>query len=186
MGQPRALIGRPSFAFRSQSNAPVARSLILVVGLLTACSGASKETNFSFLSSPAQGRPATCPDDAVDPGGPGGGPMAPKCSYDNAKSGLVQLRGSVLLQGADGTRHAPAEGMRVTVHRDGGDSIGRTVSDAQGRFSVSLSTGPGSYRLRAVAEESGEVLAERPFVIVEGARSVDGLDLLLTVDPALR
>ena len=112
--------------------------------------------------------------------------MAPKCSYDNAQSGLVQLKGSVLLQGEDGTQHTPAEGMRVTVQRDGGDAVGRTLSDAQGRFSVSLSTGPGSYRLRAIAEESGEVLAERPFVIVEGARSMNGLDLLLTVDPALR
>ncbi len=113
--------------------------------------------------------------------------MAPRCSYDNAQAGLVQLTGSVLLQGADGTLHAPAEGMRVTVHREqDADSVGRTRSDAQGRFSVSLSTGPGSYRLRVVADDSGEVLSERPFVIAEGARSLGGLDLLLTVDPALR
>lgn len=114
--------------------------------------------------------------------------MAPRCSYDDATPGMVQLRGTVLLQGEDGTLNRPAEGMRVTVHRDGGDEkqIGRTVSDAQGRFSVSLSTGPGSYRLRAVAEESGEVLVERPFVILEGARRVDDLDMILQVDPALR
>lgn len=112
--------------------------------------------------------------------------MAPRCSYDDATPGMVQLRGTVLLQGEDGTQNAPAEGMRVTVHRDGGEQIGRAVSDAQGRFSVSLSTGPGSYRLRAVTEETGEVLVERPFVILEGARRVDDLDMILRVDPALR
>lgn len=112
--------------------------------------------------------------------------MAPRCSYDDATPGLVQLRGTVMLQGEDGTQNSPAEGMRVTVHRDGGDQIGRTVSDAQGRFSVSLSTGPGSYRLRVVAEDTAEVLVERPFVIPEGALRVDDLDMILRVDPALR
>ena len=116
--------------------------------------------------------------------------MGPRCSYDDASKFMVQLRGTVLLQGEDGTKHAPAEGMRVTVHRDGtgqaGDQIGRTMSDAQGRFSVSLSAGPGTYRLRAVAEDTGDVLVERPFVIPEGARAVDGLEVLLPVDPALR
>lgn len=112
--------------------------------------------------------------------------MAPRCSYDDATPGLVQLRGTVMLQGEDGTQNSPAEGMRVTVHRDGGDQIGRTVSDAQGRFSVSLSTGPGSYRLRVVAEDTAEVLVERPFVIPEGALQVDDLDMILRVDPALR
>ena len=162
---------------------------LLWVGLLTSCAG-SKETSFNFLASPANGRPDTCPDDAVDPGGPGGGPMAPRCSYSDASAGMVQLRGTVLLQGADGTQNAPAEGMRVTIHRDGagpvGEQIGRTMSDAQGRFSVSLSVGSGAYRLRAVAEDTGEVLAERPFVIPEGARRVDDLDVILPVDPALR
>ena len=51
---------------------------------------------------------------------------------------------------------------------------------------MSLSVGAGSYRLRAVSEDSGEVLAERPFVIPEGARRVDELDMILPVDPALR
>ncbi len=113
--------------------------------------------------------------------------MAADCSYDSGKSSLVQLRGTVLLEGS-GTAGAPAEGMRVTVHQDDlrATQIGRTRSDPQGRFSVSLSTGPGSYRLRAVAEDTGAVLAERPFVISEGATSVGGLDLVLSVDPALR
>jgi len=112
--------------------------------------------------------------------------MAPRCSYDDASPGMVQLRGTVLLQGADGTQHVVAEGMRVTVHRSGGEQIGRTRSDAQGRFSVSLSTGPGSYLLRAVAEDTGEMLVQRPFTIPEGARNVGGLEILLPVDPALR
>ena len=116
--------------------------------------------------------------------------MAPRCSFGDASPGMVQLRGTVRLQGADGTQNAPAEGMRVTIHRDGGGSvgkqIGRAMSDAQGRFSVSLSVGPGSYRLRAVAEDTGEVLAERPFFIPEGAGTVEDLDVTLPVDPALR
>ena len=101
---------------------------------------------------------------------------------------MVQLRGTVhCCRVTDGTQNNPAEGMRVTVHRDGGEQIGRTVSDAQGRFSVSLSTGPGSYRLRAVAEETGEVLVERPVRDPRRAPgNVDDLDMLLQVDPALR
>lgn len=158
--------------------------ILACVGLLTACSG-NKETSFNFLSSPAEGSTVNCPEGAVDPGGPGGGPMAPRCSYSDATPGMVQLRGSVLLQDPDGTAHAPAEGMRVTVHRDDGEQIGRTMSDAQGRYSVSLSTGAGSYRLKAVTVDTGEVLVERPFAIPEGARNVDGLDMVLPLDPAL-
>lgn len=183
MGQPLPPPGPARFSIRSQCGR-VARTLA-VAGLLTGCSGNNK-TSFNFLNSPADGTPITCPEDAVDTGGPGGGAMGPQCSYNDTTPGLVQLRGTVLLQGEDGTQNNPAEGMRVTVHRDGGEQIGRTVSDAQGRFSVSLSTGPGSYRLRAVAEETGEVLVERPFVILEGAHRVDDLDMILQVDPALR
>ncbi len=178
----------PEGAGRRRPAALVARALLLA-GLLGGCSKA-RDSNFSFLSSPADGTPTSCPDDAVDPGGPGGGPMAPRCSYENKKTGMVQLRGTVLLEGA-GSPDVPAEGMRVTVHRDDGGAqvgrqIGRTLSDPQGRFSVSLSTGPGAYRLRAVAEDTGAVLAERPFVIPQGATTVGGLDIVLPVDPALR
>lgn len=157
----------------------------LCVGLLTGCSGNS-ETSFTFLNTPANGRPETCPDDAIDPGGPGGGPMAPRCSYDDAAASMVQLRGSVLLEaGGAGEIARPAEGMRVTVERSG-DQVGKTVSDAQGGFTVSLATGPGTYVLRVVAEETGEVLAERTAIVPEGASGVSGLDLLLPLDPALR
>ncbi len=68
------------------------------VGLLTGCAGREGGSNFNFLTTPAYGRPDTCPDDAVDPGGPGGGPMAARCSYANASGEMMQLRGSVLLE----------------------------------------------------------------------------------------
>lgn len=181
MGQPLVHDLRRLFSHRLRGFAGGAAVLCLAAG----CGGSKKEHSFSFLSTPAQGRPSSCPDDAVDPGGPGGGPMAPRCSYEGVATG-VQLRGTVLLAGEDETLHRPAEGMRVTVHGEDGAQVGRTRSDAQGQFSVSVNLGPGSYTLRAVAEETGEVLVERPFVIPEGATRVAGLEILLPLDPALR
>lgn len=142
----------------------------------------------TFLNQPADGRPETCPDDAVDPGGPGGGPMAGRCSYRNTgDSGMVQLRGSVLLEGAGDQMARGAEGMRVIVlDARGKETVGRTLSDAQGRFTVSVSVPPGQYVLRAVAEESEEVLAERTFIIADQATTLSELDLILTLDPSLQ
>lgn len=142
----------------------------------------------TFLSQPANGRPQTCPDDAVDPGGAGGGPMGARCSYrTTGNSGLVQLRGSVLLEGAGDQMARGAEGMRVTVHDASGKaSIGRTLSDAQGHFTVSVSVEPGQYLLRVVSEETDEVLAERTFVVTDQGTVLTGLDLTLPLDPSLQ
>ncbi len=156
------------------------------VGLLTGCAGREGGSNFNFLTTPAYGRPDTCPDDAVDPGGPGGGPMAARCSYANASGEMMQLRGSVLLEVSGSGIPRPAEGMRVIVSDDAGKQVGRTTSDAQGRFTVGLSQPPGAYVLRVVATDTGAVLTERSVVVPEGARTVNDLDLVLPLDPTLR
>ena len=163
-----------------------------VVALMFAGNGCDRSSpRMEFLSAtPADGRPETCPDDAVDPGGPGGGPMAARCSYDpGSDAHLVQLRGSVLLEGGEGEMPVPAEGMRVEIRRDdtaNGKVVGRSVTDAQGGFSVSLKGPPGAYNVRTISEETGETLAQRRFVVSENGRAVSGLDLLLPLDPALR
>jgi hypothetical protein len=142
----------------------------------------------SFPTSPAAGRPSTCPEDAVDPGGmaPGLGPMDVRCSYDDAAGGgLVQLRGQVLLEPDPGTLPEPVAEVTLTVHRNG-SVVGRATTDAQGTYSVSLNLKPGEYELRVVTKDTGEVLATRRVNVPDGATNMAGLDLIVTMDPRLR
>ena len=173
---------------RSTNLAIAGGALAALCGTSLGCNASSgNKPRLSFPTSPAVGRPSTCPDDAVDPGGigPGPGPMDVRCSYDDAAGGdLVQLRGQVLLEPDPGMIPEPVPEVTLTVHR-GGTVVGRATTDAQGSYSVSLNLAPGEYELRLVAEDTGELLARRTVNVPDGATSMAGLDLILRMDPVL-
>ena len=169
------------------------RRWALVALCSTACA-ASKGSGprLTFVDRPATGRPATCPDNAVDPGGvgPGPGPMDMRCAYDDTTAGpLVQLRGKVLLEADRGAMPEPVGEATLTLHdasKAKAPALGRATTDSQGAYSMSLSLPPGAYELRVSAPETGEVLATRRIEVTDGAANMAGVDLILQIDPRLR
>lgn len=171
---------------------------------LAGCGKSRRSHKAAWVREPAAGRPATCPDGAVDPFGDGTpGPMDARCSYADAYGGAaVQVRGSVSGEAEGGglpvgladmvveLRAQPkpqAEGARKpkapTAAARGPLATGRT--DAQGAFSMSAVVRPGRYRLLVRAQPGGAVLATST-VEIASAGTTDKVRILVPVDPALR
>lgn len=121
--------------------------------LSTACASGGGARRPKFVGQAAQGRPATCPDGAVDPNGNGvPGPDDMRCSYNNASGGAVlQVRGSVLTEPSGATPGAPVRDVEIVVLDASGQVIARGTADAQGSFSVGALLRAGQYRI-ALAE----------------------------------
>lgn len=114
----------------------------------------------------AAGRPATCPEGAVDPDPSLPGPMDARCSYNDALGGLVvRVRGKVLLEG-EGLLPGAAAEARVVLRsaEPDGRTIGEVLTDAQGGFSFTVVLRDREYVLEALDRENGRPLAERRLV----------------------
>jgi hypothetical protein len=149
--------------------------------------GQRRPMKLELANRPAAGRPATCPDDAVDVFGDGTpSPMDARCSYDDAfGEGLSRVRGKVLGEGESGALPQPLAGVEVTVHRLEGGTIdrpvARAITDAQGAFTFSAILPAGEY---ALVVPGG---AHRTITVGgAGARVVDDVVLVVPVDPHLR
>lgn len=166
LGKPRqgALVPREAMPLRG------ALAALVLLGLAAAtpgCAKSQRQHRAVWPRQPAAGRPATCPDDAVDPFGDGTpGPDDARCSYADAQGRLlVQLRGTVLGEGEAGQMAMPLSEVEVTVHaieraRSGdprdeevGPTVARGRTDAQGAFSMSAMLRPGTYVVRVGGAE---------------------------------
>lgn len=170
------------------------RLFSLAVGALAcvalACAG-GREHRSVFVTTPASGRPETCPDGAVDPSAGymrGASAMSARCSYEDvAGGGLVQIRGKVLLESAPGQSPQPVADQVITVHRKSdGKQLGRSRTDRQGAYSVSLVASGEPLEIRVVADGTRQVLSTRLLNVPARTRRVAGIDLLLPIDARLR
>jgi len=161
--------------------------------LLLAC---SEQASVRVLTTPAYGRPSTCPEGAIDPHGDGTpSAMQARCSYDNAAGqSMTRLGGQVLAEGDSGSPGIGVAGMRVTVHRvrgapnprSPGDVVGHATTDTQGSFHLGAILPSGNYLVMVRAEEGGEPLAHRQITLTgKRDRDVEDVILWLPRDPRL-
>lgn len=157
-----------------------------LLGLVFAC-GTSRSHRAAWALEPEAGRPDTCPEHPVDPGGVDGGPgpMDVRCSYRGAAGGqLIQVRGRVHGE-TETVLPEPLADVEVSIRRVGDVAVlGRARTDMQGGFSLSVVLRPGTYRL--VASSVDVVLVERVMDVKEGVRTMSDLDLFVPLDPRLR
>jgi hypothetical protein len=161
--------------------------------LVLACSDKGKA---SFLTTPAYGRPSTCPEGAADPYGDGTpSSLQAKCSFENAAGeSITRLGGQVLALGTSGSPGTGVPGIRVTVHRvegapnprSPGKAVGHATTDAQGSYHMSAILPAGDYLVVVRAEEDGEPLAHRKITLTgRRDRTVEDVVLWLPVDQRL-
>jgi hypothetical protein len=130
-----------------------------------------------FPRSAAAGRPATCPDGAVDPGIQGPSPLAVRCSYDDAVGGrLVRVHGRALQeppQAGLGTPVADAsfEVREVAPGGEPGRLVAEGSTDRDGAFSFGAVLSVGSYEI--VLRPSEGTPIRRPFEIAADTRELD-------------
>lgn len=164
--------------------------------LLLLVLGCSDKGRVNVLTTPAYGRPSTCPEGAIDPHGDGTpSPIEARCSFDNAAgASMTELGGQVLAEGSPGSPGTGVPGMRITVHRvlgapnprSPGDAIAHATTDAQGSYHLNAILPPGDYLVVARAKEGGEPLAHRQITLTgKRERSVEDVVLWLPVDPRL-
>ena len=159
----------------------------LTLALLVGCGGTRRPLKLELANKPAAGRPATCPDGAVDAFGDGTpSPMDARCSYEDAfGEGMSRVRGKVMGEGDHGGLPRPLSGVQVTIHRVEAGGLGRPVArattDAQGSFSFSAFLPAGDY---ALVVDGG---ALRTISLTgAGARVLDDVSLIVPADPRLR
>ena len=161
---------------------------------LPACAGRGKaggtgeppRVRMSYADRIAYGRPATCPDDAVDVFGDGRpGPDDLRCSYSDTAGGeLVRVAGRVQRPAAGATLGEGLPEITVLVQEiEPGGGVGRVVArattDAQGTFSVGAVLKAGEYVLVVPGAGAGAPRASRRFEVAEGQRTLDRLDVFV-------
>lgn len=174
--------GRPR---RPCAFAPGALALIVLGCLLVgACRGKGRSrrpADFTWLRTPAAGRPSTCPEDAVDFGDGVPTTHAQRCSFADAERDLVHVRGKVIQEvpGALARGLAEVDVVFVRILADGTDGppLARATTDAQGAFSLKLDAKPGEYAIVAG-------LARAPVEVVKkGPRTFADVMLLVPATP---
>lgn len=167
---------------------------LLAAAALSGCAGRGRGSDaegprrvrMSYADRIAYGRPATCPDDAVDVFGDGRpGPDDLRCSYSDTAGGeLVRVAGRVQLPAEGATLGAGVPDVTVLVQeleRTGapGRVVARATTDPQGTFSVGAVLKAGEYLLVVPGAGSGPPRASRRFEITEGQKSVGRLDVFV-------
>lgn len=166
-------------------SAPGALALVVLACLLVgACRGKGKTrrpADFTWLRTPAAGRPSTCPEDAVDFGDGVPTTHAQRCSFADAERDLVHVRGKVIQEvpGSLARGLAEVEVVVVRIREDGSDgpALARATTDAQGAFSLKLEAKPGEYAVVAG-------LARAPVAVAKkGPRTFTDVMLLVPATP---
>jgi hypothetical protein len=130
-----------------------------------------------WVSQPAAGRPASCPDDAVDPTGDRNSPMAARCSYADSPGARTLLVQGKVVREVPGSLAEPLGDVEVSLHRvDGGrdaqldaaalgPAIARARTDHGGGFSLRVRAAAGNYVVVALGSTT------RPFALAGGSAS---------------
>lgn len=185
------MVGRASGTIPSRSVWLV--GLVLALG---ACKGVRANSHVRYPREVTYGRTTTCPDVRMAPLRDGNvSTDAARCSYaDFNGSKVTHLAGKVL---ADAGPASPGTGVaevQITVHRvqgrafqveAPGPAIARSVTDAQGNYSVRGVFEPGDLAI-LVSEPTGEPLAQRIVrVDKKDGGSLRGLMVIIPLDPTL-
>jgi hypothetical protein len=148
-----------------------------------------KPTRVPFATQVAYGRPAACPDDAIDPYGDGTpSPMDLRCSYTDGTGGvLTRVRGHVMLEGPPGSTGDPPGRVEVVMHEaprgEGplGPEVAHASTDPQGAFTMGVKLRRGEYVLVVRDEAGGRPRAQQRVTV--GGQDDSALDRVRLVIP---
>jgi hypothetical protein len=166
----------------------------VVVGTLVLVASCGRPGKMHMLATPAHGRPATCPDDAVDPYGTGmPSSMQARCSYDDMARNMTRLGGKVVTEGEPGNVvGVGVPDVIVTVHRARGpagmpgERVAHATTDRQGGFHLAAILEPGEYLVVVRAQPDARPLASRRFSLGGNrVREIEDLLVVLPRDPRL-
>lgn len=178
---------------------PQRRGSVWLVGLvlaLGACKGVRANSHVRYPREVTYGRTTTCPDVRMAPLRDGNvSTDAARCSYaDFNGSKVTHLAGKVLAEAGPASPGTGVAEVQVTVHRvtgrafqveAPGPAIARSVTDAQGNYSVRGVFEPGDLAI-LVSEPTGEPLAQRIVRVEQNAAgSLRGLMVVIPLDPTL-
>jgi hypothetical protein len=169
--------------------------ITVAVVALGACagrgSGGPGRVRMAHADRVAYGRPATCPDNAVDVFGDGRpGPDDLRCSYSDTAGGeLVRLGGRVQRPTVGATLGEGLQGVTVLVQEiepsgATGRVVARAITDAQGTFSLGVVLPAGEYLVVVPGAGAGPPRASRRFEIGHGQKQMNRLDLFLDATPS--
>lgn len=174
------------------------RSRVWLVGLvvLAACTGVRANSHVRYPRQVTYGKTTTCPDVRMPPLRDGGvSTDAARCSYaDFNGSKVTHLAGKILAEAGPASPGTGVAEVQVTVHRvDGrafvmaapGPAIARSMTDAQGNYSVRGVFEPGDVAI-LVSEPTGEPLAVRVVHVEKtDGGSLKDLRIMIPLDPRL-
>lgn len=164
-------------------------ALAALLGLVTTgCANRRAKPRTHHVGLVANGRPDTCPENAVDAGdGTAPGPMDLRCSYaDAAGAVLTRIKGHVLHEGAPGSLGESPGRITVEVYRapralDGplGAKVAEATTDPQGAFSVSATLDRGDYVLVVPGSGPRPLVRQRVAVGGDAGHRIEGLHLMI-------
>jgi hypothetical protein len=169
---------------RAQRPALGAHALALaLVCCVAAWLGGCAKQRLVWVSQPAAGRPASCPDDAVDPTGDRNSPIAARCSYaDTPGADTLLVQGKVVREVPGSLAEGVAD-VEVSLHRAGesddgslGPALARARTDPQGNFGLRVRAAAGHYVVVALGS------ATQPFALA-GGRAAPPRVVVLVPDP---
>lgn len=167
----------------------------LLLGL-GACKGVRANSHVRYPREAAYGRTTTCPDVRMAPLRDGNvSTDAARCSYaDFNGSKVTHLAGKVLAEVGPASPGTGVAEVQISVHRVGdrafqvdapGPALARSITDAQGNYSVRGVFEPGDLAI-LVSEPTGEPLATRIVRVDKSAGgSLKGLMVVIPLDPTL-
>lgn len=173
------------------------RGVWLAALVLVACTGVRANSHVRYPREVTYGKTTTCPDVRMMPLRDGGvSTDAARCSFSDFNgSKVTHLAGKVLAEAGPASPGTGVGEVQVTVHRvDGrafviaapGPAIARSMTDAQGNYSVRGVFEPGDVAI-LVSEPTGEPLAARVVRVEKtAAGSLKGLMVVIPLDPTLK
>ncbi len=171
-------------------------SLLMLLLGLGACKGVRANSHVRYPREVTYGRTSTCPDVRMPPLRDGNvSTDAARCSYSDFNgSKVTHLAGKVVAEVGPASPGTGVAEVQVTVHRvqgrafaveAPGPALARSVTDAQGNYSVRGVFEPGDVAI-LVSEATGAPLATRIVRVDKSAvGSLKGLMVVIPLDPTI-